>query len=214
MRQFITSVVVLIAGGTIYAGEYGLDPSRKTDTVRFASTASLEFIEGKTGDIVGGFTFDPENAAAGVSGRLQVDLRTLKTGIDLRDRHMRENHLHTEVYPFAFFELTEVAGLPARLEPGQTVEATAAGEFFIHGNHRPIKADLEVTRLNAGQTGGVTGAIIVRARFKIDLDDFAIDRPKALFMKLAETIELDVAFQGNAGMPVPDVVLPDWPLLP
>lgn len=195
-----------------YGADYGLDPAARQDTVRFESTARLEFLSGVTNDIRGGFTVDPENTAAGVSGRLQVDLRTMKTGIDLRDRHMRENHLQTDEYPYAWFELNRVSGLPSRLEPGKTATATANGTFFIHGVSRPIQADLEVTRLGGGAAAGGEDAIRVRARFEIRLEDFAIERPKALFLKVAETIRLNVVFIGRPGVPPTEIVLPDWPI--
>ncbi len=208
-RIMLTTIFVALAV-PVLAGDYGLDPARQTDTVRFESAAKLEFIEGRTDEISGRFSVDPENTAAGVSGRLQVDLRNIETGIGLRNRHLRENHLHTDDYPYAYFELTRVNGLPAQLELGKTVAATASGNFYIHGGYRQITADLEVTRL--GEADGGEG-LRIRARFSLNLEDFNIERPKALFLKVAETIKLDVVFTGYTGKPGADVSLPDWPRL-
>jgi len=60
---------------------------------------------------------------------------------------------------------------------------------------------------------GDAGAIAARAKFAIKLDDYKIDRPKALFMKLAETIEIEVVFSAYSYMAVSPIALPDWPEL-
>lgn len=210
MSRIVLTTILLALAVPVLAGDYGLDPGRETDTVRFESAAKLEFIEGRTEEISGKFSVDPENTATGVSGRLQVDLRNIETGIGLRNRHLRENHLHTDQFPYAYFELTQVNGLPSQLAAGHTVPATASGNFYIHGGYRQITADLEVTRLEEGDGGG---GIRIRARFSLNLEEFNIERPKALFLKVAETIKLDLVFTGYAGKPGVEISLPDWPRL-
>ncbi|MEW6051462.1 MAG: YceI family protein [Candidatus Zixiibacteriota bacterium] len=196
------------AGSVACAAEYGVvtDPAR--DTVYFRSTAKLEFIEGKTNNIDGGFSFDPQNPTAPVTGQLRVDLRTLKTGIDMRDGHMRERHLHTDKYPHAYFELDSVSGLPSTLAVDSTYNLTANGFFYIHGHKRKIEAKLELRR-KPGDSGA--DAIMVRTRFSLNLDEYKIPRPKALFLKLAETIDVEVIFTAYNNLAIPKLELPDWP---
>ena len=62
-----------ISVSAAHAADYGLDASSGKDSVYFRSPAKLEFIEGKTSNIVGGFTFDPQQASAGVQGTFQVE---------------------------------------------------------------------------------------------------------------------------------------------
>jgi len=50
----------------------------------------------------------------------------------------------------------------------------------------------------------------VRAKFAIKLDDFKIPRPKALFLKLAETIEVVAVFSGFTGASDVQIELPEW----
>jgi len=192
------------------ADEFALDASRGSDTVYFRSSAKLEFIEGETAAIIGSFKFDPRNPSGTVSGGLQVDLRTLKTGIETRDRHMRERHLQTDEFPFAFFELTALEGLPDMLQPDSTYSAVALGMFYIHGIRRELTADLEF-RLHQ-----VSGGTQVRARvtFSLNLDEYQIRRPKALFLKLAETIEVEVIFTAHNNLEPSTVFFPAWELVP
>jgi len=177
------------------------------DSVKFQSEAKLEFIQGTTNDISGSMSFNPAHPADSVSGRLQVDLRTLKTGIEMRDEHMRTRHLQTEQYPYAYFELTSVTGLPDRFEAGAVCSCSAEGYFYIHGVKRKIIPTIEIVDNSAGEIKSIG----IHARFSMKLDDWNIPRPKALFLKLAETIDVDVRFTGRTGKQALALELPKWP---
>lgn len=203
----ILFAALAIAVSTIQAAEYGLIASSGKDSVFFRSPAKLEFIEGTTTNITGGFTFDPQQASAGVQGTFQVDLRTLKTGIDMRDEHMRERHLNTDKFPFAYFLILSVEGLPSELKGDSLYKLSGTGEFYIRGVKRQIPISVNVKR---GATGG-GDPIRVQATFTLKLDDFDIPRPKALFLKLAGTIDVEVIFTSFNNLPPSKIGLPDWP---
>lgn len=210
MKSFLSAFVLGVSlWSTVQAEPFGLDPSRKQDTVYFHSAAKLELIDGATVDLTGGFTVDPQHASQGAIGIIRCDLRTLKTGIDTRDEHMRDRYLQTEDYPYAFFQLTEVSDLPDTLKEGQTYTSQGKGWFYIHGHKRQTTAALHVTRQDQGEVRRV----MVRAEFEVKLDDYAIERPKAVFMKLAETILVEAVFSGSTNMSPSQAALPDWPEL-
>jgi polyisoprenoid-binding protein YceI len=215
MRKTIRSLVLVSAttlsfllADKAFASDYGLKPERKVDSVHFRSNAKMEFIEGITTNIVGTFSVDPDNVDT-VSGIVRCDLRTLETGIETRDGHMRDRHLHTDKFPFAYFQLTSQEGLPKTLVEGEPHKATGIGKFFIHGVSREIRPQLEVRRVNnwEGET------IFVRATFQIRLDDYEIPRPKALLFKLAEVISVDVQFSAYRNVKSDNIILPQWKLL-
>jgi polyisoprenoid-binding protein YceI len=205
MRHLATFVLsaLLLSATSVAAGEYSVNFESNKDTVYFRSTAKLEFIQGETSDLTGGFKFDIENPSGPVSGVLRVDLRTLKTGIETRDEHMRDRHLHTEEYPFAYFQLTDAAEMPTSFKADSVYETTGNGYFYIHGVKRRLSTDLRLEL--AGDR------LEVRANFQIQLDDYGIPRPKALFLKLAETVEVEVILSGYNNLPAMSVALPDWP---
>ncbi|MEE8403897.1 MAG: hypothetical protein V3S17_00745, partial [candidate division Zixibacteria bacterium] len=68
-------------------------------------------------------------------------------------------------------------------------------------------ADLTIVRSPAGSK---SESIKVRAKFAIKLDDFKIPRPRALFLKLAETIEVVAVFRGFTGAIYEQIELPEW----
>lgn len=204
--KFIPLLAVIAASlaTSVQAETYGFDPGEKRDTVRFRSTAKLEFLEGSTTDLRGGFIFHPEQPGLPVSGVLRVDLRTLKTGIETRDGHMRDRHLHTDKYPYAFFELTGIDNQPPSYAIGTTYNVDVKGNFYIHGVKGPLTAKAEVVRTGKGDV------FDARILFSIKLEDYTIPRPKALFLKLAETIEVELKFRARSESPMEDISLPDW----
>lgn len=213
MRRLILATLMLTMLGPRIgqAAEYRLDPRQGTDTVHIESSARLEFLDGETQVIAGQFDFDPTHPMSEARAVLSVDLRTLKTGIDKRDQHMRENHLHTDEFPFCYFELTSLEGMPHILALDSGYQATGYGLFYIHGVKREIEAQLSITPVD---DAGEPGRLRVRAEFEINLDDFNIPRPRALFLKLAKTIEITTVFTLHPGKPAAPIALPDWELKP
>jgi len=209
LGRLLAAVVVLVASAK--ADQFTVDQASTADTVFFRSTAKLEFIQGVTTDLEGGFQFNPDSASSPISGVLRVDLRTLKTGIDTRDRHMRENHLHTDKYPYAFFEFSGVSGLLAGVRPDSTFKGEVQGYFYIHGGKRRLSASISFEWKTAPDGHR---QLLGRADFALNLDEYQIERPKALFLKLAETIEVEVMLSARNDLKDEPIALPDWPLVP
>ncbi|HEX2896857.1 MAG TPA: YceI family protein, partial [candidate division Zixibacteria bacterium] len=179
MKKFISKFLpLLLLSSSVSALEYGVGPLNENDTIYFNSSAKLEFIQGKTQHINGRFSFDPDNPDSPVDAKVRVDLRTLETGIAKRDEHMRDNHLHTVEFPYAYFELDSIQP-PVLLRVLDSVYTTkASGKFYICGNFRNVTTALALTR---NRLSNGSEEIIVRSKFSINLDDFKISRPKALF---------------------------------
>ncbi len=139
----ILTVAVTFAAARSWSATYAVTGNPATDTVSFASSASLEFIEGTTTKISGSFDFDPAGPDSIVGGILSVDLASLRTGIELRDEHMREKHLQTDKYPNAYFQLLSVTSMPTAIVPGQVYSVTGDGYFYIHGVKRKITPKIQ-----------------------------------------------------------------------
>ncbi|MGY6742391.1 MAG: YceI family protein [Cecembia sp.] len=106
-----------------------------------------------------------------------LDLNTLKTGIGLRDRHMRENYLETKKFPFAEFT-GQIQEIPD-LKTGETVEVKAKGRFKIHGIEREIDVPGTIEKKSNKE-------LALKAEFKVLLGDYNIAIPKVMFYELAE----------------------------
>ncbi|MFD2036121.1 YceI family protein [Belliella marina] len=113
-----------------------------------------------------------------------IDLNTLKTGIGLRDRHMRENYLETKKYPFAEFvgKIKENVAI----KTGESKAVTAIGTFKIHGKEKEITVPGKLTAVSPNE-------LKLEATFKILLSDYNIDIPKVVFYELAEEQTISIS---------------------
>ena len=134
MKRSVYSYVLLIAACLISATWGSAEPlifSADDDDSRnlamFESNAPLEKVVGRTHDLHATLTVDPADLSKGIEGSFTVNLHSLDTGLQLRNQHMRENHLETDKYPDAVFNITEVTSEAAALTPEVPTALTVTG---------------------------------------------------------------------------------------
>jgi polyisoprenoid-binding protein YceI len=183
------ALAVLNWGGAEPAGaqEYQVDLSRE-NRVRFVSDAPLEDFEGVTSRIDGflflsGGGLDGGTDLSASEFYFEVDLASLDTGIGLRNRHMRENYLETEEFPYASFSGRLVA-LDKESDGG--FRAVTRGSFSVHG----VEQEREIVCQGEEEGEGLR----VRCAFQVTLSDHGIPIPKLMFMKIDEVMELELDF--------------------
>ncbi|UCE24720.1 MAG: YceI family protein [Candidatus Zixiibacteriota bacterium] len=189
MSSMLTALTVFLTVqvATVHAGEYQVDRNAE-NSVAFHSRAPLEDFEGITDDIDGYILWDGMDAAAATPTRVgefyfEVNLDGLDTGIGLRNRHMRENYLETERYPFVSFK-GSVTGV--RQVSDSTFEIQSSGTFDLHGVSQ--KRSITVRTSPTAQGYHVTG------EFAVKLEDHKIKVPKLMFLKIDQNIRVSVDF--------------------
>lgn len=145
---------------------FGQEFLTKNGEVTFLSKAPLNEFEGKSSLLNGLIDLDKNLLD------FYVDLNTLKTGIGLRDSHMRENYLETDKFPFA--EFTGKIDEKPNLQVGDRRSVKAVGTFKIHGVERDIEVLGYLTKLQNGK-------LELDASFDILLSDYKIPIPKLVF---------------------------------
>ena len=167
------------------ADDYVVVPG-KPNLVRFESHAPLESFDGKTSQVKGTLGLSPAAIGDSIEVHLEVDLASFDTGIEIRNKHMRENHLETAKHRHAVFRGGSVRKLSApRLEPGAKVTFEIAGVLDLHGVQKPLVAAVELVAASGAELHVIT-------RFDVKLSDFGIPRPKFLVMKLDEVQKVTV----------------------
>ena len=176
------------------------------NVIKFISKAPLETNEGKTVQIDGSVEVDLADAAS-AAGQFEVDLTTVKTGIEMRDQHMREGYLHTDSFPKATFKIVKVTkAIPKQLADGQPVEIEAQGELTIHGVTKPIAVSGTVTYLKESEAtqARLPGDLLhIDVGTPILLSDFKVERPQFVLMKVSDKVELRVDVFATTRYPEP-----------
>ena len=141
--------------------------------------------DAKTSDLSGSVTANTAGAPA-FDGTLAVDLRTLDTGIGLRNQHLRERYLEVDKGTgFATATLTNLAlvGLNPDAPEGKGVFTAA---LTVHGVTKPVTGSVDVRRANRG--------LRVKALFPVTLSDYGIPAPRYLGVGVKDTVQIQVAF--------------------
>jgi len=184
--QFLPVLIALLLGltgtGMAQKTEYQVDTKAKNN-VKFISTAPIEDFEGVTNRIDGYLIHDGDKLTADSELYFEVDLRTLDTGIGLRNRHMREDYLHTDKYPHAKY-----SGRITKLwKSAKGTEVMVSGSMDIHGK----KKRLDVRGILTPTSGGLR----IQTRFEVKLTDHDIEVPKLMFVKISEVMKLELDFR-------------------
>ncbi len=140
--------------------------------------------EAKTDSLSGELRADPAQAAK-LAGELSVDLRTLDTGISLRNTHMREHYL--EVGRGEGFERAVlgdiVLGADVATASGST---TFTATLLVHGVKRPVAGTARVSR--------AADEVRVDAAFPVRLAEFGIPDPRYLGVGVKDQVQVKVRF--------------------
>ncbi len=113
-----------------------------------------------------------------------VDLRPLDTGNSRRDRNMHEDYLQTETYPYASYK-GNIESIP---DPDliDEQEVVSEGTFTLKETER------EKTVTGALRYDEDEQAWVITAVFEVLLTDFDISRPRFLFIRMRDEVELEV----------------------
>lgn len=123
---------------------------------------------------------------SGFDGSLAVDLRTLDTGIALRNDHLKEKYLEVDKgagYEQAVLSDVVLQGLNADAPAGK---GSFTGSLMLHGVKKTVTGPAEIRQAGTGWR--------VRASFPVNLPDYNIDKPRYLGVGVKDTVQVSVTF--------------------
>jgi polyisoprenoid-binding protein YceI len=169
----------------------------KSNQTKFFSTTPLEDVTGISNEVEGTATFDVSDLKT-LKGRVSIPTASIKTGIDLRDEHLRSaNWMDAKTYPEILFVIKNVSDIEIREDNKLTAKVT--GDFTAHGVTKEVTADVSMTYLDESEktkakaSGDLLG---VEAKFNIKLSDYNISNV-ALGVRVAEDIEVSATLVGT-----------------
>jgi polyisoprenoid-binding protein YceI len=133
-----------------------------------------------------------DEQAGKVSGTFQFDLTGLQTGIELRDRHMKEKYLEVGRFKSAQLAFDSVA-IPAAADPTQSTELRVPARLNLHGQEHPVEVNTKIKRTADGYEG--------HGQFSLKLSDFGVEIPVYLGIKVADQVDVTVEFKGRTKTP-------------
>ena len=200
---FATVLVLSAQGFKVKAtGEQTFDFQDKKgrNQATFFSTTPLEDVTGLSNDVKGKVTFNVSDIKT-LKGSISIGTGSLKTGIDLRDEHLRsKNWLDAENYPEITFTIKKVSDV--KIVADNKLEAKVTGDFSLHGVTKEVVADVTMTYLDESEQtqqrapGDLLG---VQAKFNIVLSDYDVEN-MIVGQKVSDNIEIKVNVVGSNAM--------------
>ena len=145
--------------------------------------------EAKSNSLAGSLTLAGGTPLA-VGGELAVDLKTIDTGIDLRNQHLREKYLEVAKAGFDKAVLSELRLTDAT---GETFDGKTGftATLRLHGVSKPISGNAEIHH--------VGDAARVAASFALTLTDFGVEPPQYMGVGVGSRLAVKVTFTAAHG---------------
>ncbi len=177
--------------------------------LKFHSSAPLEDIPGYVGDpskITSTVKLNMSDIESS-SGKVSFKVDALKTGIDLRDQHLREeNWLDSKNYPDISFELRELKFVTITsvdaMKGRSVAEATALGVFRMHGKAKEMRLPIKLTLVKASAETAKRAPgnlFFIEGSFRITLKDFDVKGSQGTIgSKVGESVRIDFKLYYNS----------------
>lgn len=118
-----------------------------------------------------------------LSGELKFKLQSLKTGIDLRDDHMKNKYLEIDKYPNATLKIQDLALPDNWNEKNPSLkDFPFKGILNLHGKEKEVAGILSMNEQAKAQ-----------ADFEIKISDFGVEIPSYLGITVADKVKVRLA---------------------
>ncbi len=172
-KTILTLLITLTASVSLAAVKYSFKPTAGTVEFKTKGWPSLITIKGKGEGVTG----DLANTENKLSGTLTFNLDSLKTGIDLRDDHMKNNYLEVTKYPKATLTFKD-ASVSADLKGKVTLKAV----LKLHDVEKDVEVKAKLT--NKGDSLKVEGDLPIK------ITDYKIPVPNYKGITVAEKVSI------------------------
>ncbi|MDQ7849118.1 MAG: YceI family protein [Armatimonadota bacterium] len=177
MKCLAAVVAVLLAPSSLPVGAFTLRPQESL--VRFSVRDNRGGFVGETREVSGSVVVRQSEGGYAAEVQAQVDARTIRTGIALRDAQMRSPaFLHTAAHPFITFSGTVVAASPEL----PRFHGLLRGQLTVREVTREVEVPLAITAV--GNTYTAEGAVVVR------FTDFGLPVPRFLFFVAEDAVHI------------------------
>lgn len=177
-----------------------------TNQIQFTSKAPLEDIEGTASEISGSIALDPAHPEK-TTGRIEVKVSSMKTGIAKRDSHLYgSDWLDAAQFPTIVFTVKSISNVQqVKNDNGVVVlQGNAVGQFTLHGVTKDISIPVKITYMKESdktRDRAPGDFVMVQGEFDIALKDFNVQGSKGTVgSKVGETIRIRANFFSSNGL--------------
>ncbi len=113
--------------------------------------------------------------------------------------------METDKFQFAYFEILSALDLPEIIKQDSLYSVVGDGNFYLHGVKNKLKPELTFKL----QTDGDLNMLEVTAKFHVLLEDYDIERPQLVILKVARQINIQISFKLFQAETFEPIVIPN-----
>lgn len=126
---------------------------------------------GSTDQVAGDILVDVANPANSRLGTIRVNVRTLRTDNEFRNRAIRSRILMSarDEFEFSEFVPTAITGLPDSVTIGEPIAFTATGDLTVRDITNEVSFQVTVTAVSETRLEGVAVATVLRSDYDLEI---------------------------------------------
>ena len=169
--------------------------SKATFTIDEVLFGSPNTVVGETDKVAGQILVNTQDPSKSQLGEIKIDVSTLVTDNDLRNRTLQGRILETDTpaNQYATFVAKSITGLPESIAVGQQVSFKITGDLTIHQVTKTVTFDAKVTVVSDKQITGTASTTVKYSDFGISIPDV----PSVT--GVGDTVKLALTFTADAG---------------
>ena len=123
-------------------------------------------------------------SASDITGETSFDLASLDTGIEMRNKHMKEKYLEVKKFPQAKLTITQLV-LAQPIQENQTLDKIPfTGKLSLHGVEHPVSGTAHIEKKG--------NQVSVIAQFNLQIKDYSITEPTFAGISMADEVQIIV----------------------
>lgn len=149
---------------------------------------------GRTDQIAGQIRVDFDNPAASDVGIIRINVRTMVTDQEMRNRAIRSQILQSaqDEFEFSEFEPTAIEGMPDSITMGEPFTFTMTGNLTVRDISNPVTFQVTATPVSDTEITGSATAQVMRADYNLVIPNV----PSVA--DVSEEVDLEIDFVARA----------------
>ena len=130
-------------------------------------------VVGRTNQVAGQLLVNFDNPAATEVGTIRINVRTLVTDQEFRNRAIRGEILLSarDEFEFGEFQPTSISGLPETVTMGEPINFQITGNLLLRGVSNEATFDTTVTPVDETRLEGTAAAVVDRTLYGMEIPD-------------------------------------------
>ena len=126
---------------------------------------------GRTNEVAGDLIVDMTSPAASELGTIRINVRTLQTDNEFRNRAIRSQILQSaqDQFEFAEFRPATLSGLPDSVAVGDTLSFQVEGELQVRDISQPTTWDAQATLVSEDRIEGTATTTVTRTEYNLEI---------------------------------------------